>query len=82
MTRVTEHTARADFWRSWLCRKLPAELASEVSAISEREHALTVFASSAAWSARLRYALAELEGEMRAAAPGLMSIAVRVRPPA
>jgi len=81
MTRVTEHSARADFWRAFLCRTLPAELAAQVSAVSERGPALTVFASSAAWSARLRYALAELEGQMRDAAPGLTSVAVRVRPP-
>jgi hypothetical protein len=82
MTRVTEQAERQQFWRSWLCRKLPAELALQVAAVSERGQVLTVFASSAAWSARLRYALAELEGEMRSEAPALVSVAVRVRPSA
>ena len=80
MTRVTEQAARQDFWGAWLCRHLPAQLAAQISAVVERDHTLVIFASSAAWSARLRYAVTEVEAQMRAAAPKLAAISVRVRP--
>jgi len=41
---------------------------------------LPIFAETAAWSARLRYAILELEREIRAAAPALTDIEVRVLP--
>jgi len=80
MTRITEQAARQQFWHAWLCRNLPAELAAQITAVSERGGVLTIFAHSAVWSARLRYALAELQAPLRAAAPQLSSISVRVRP--
>jgi hypothetical protein len=39
-----------------------------------------IFAESAPWSARLRYAVLELEAAIRAADPELTDIAVRVLP--
>jgi len=45
-----------------------------------RGHALVISAASAAWCARLRYALQELDPQIRAAAPQLTAIAVRVQP--
>jgi hypothetical protein len=41
---------------------------------------LVIFAESAAWSARLRFAVQELEPEILAAAVGLKEVQVRVRP--
>jgi hypothetical protein len=81
MTRVTDQAARQSFWGEWLCHHLPQELHAQLSGVVERDTTLVIFASSAAWSARLRYALTELEPQIRAAAPALASIAVRVRPP-
>ena len=80
LTRVTDQAARAGFWEGWLCRHLPADLAEHVSGVVEREGQLVIFADSAAWCARLRYALQELEPQIRAASTDLSAIRVRVRP--
>ncbi|HVY79772.1 MAG TPA: hypothetical protein VG994_02225 [Steroidobacteraceae bacterium] len=39
-----------------------------------------IFAESAAWSARLRYAIAELDADIRRANPAIRSVSVRVLP--
>jgi hypothetical protein len=80
LTRVTDQAARASFWSGWLCRHLPTDLAARVSGVIERDDALVIFAASAAWCARLRYALQELEPQIRADFPALTAINVRVRP--
>jgi hypothetical protein len=46
----------------------------------QRDRQLVIYAQSAPWSARLRYALLELEPAIRAADPELTDIAVRVLP--
>jgi len=80
LTRVTAQVARADFWRAWLAAHLPEPLYARVTGVAEHNDTLTVFATSAAWSARLHYVLLELEGELRGAAPGLTAVKVRVLP--
>jgi hypothetical protein len=80
LTRVSNQAARQDFWRGWLAAHLPAELFPHLSGIVERDDTLVIFAESAAWSARLRYAIQELEEELRRAQSGIQQIAVRVRP--
>jgi hypothetical protein len=80
LTRVTAQVARADFWHTWLAAHLPAALAARITGIAEHNGTLVVFATSAAWSARLRYVLLELETELRAAAPELGAVRVRVLP--
>ena len=82
LTRVTDQAARASFWSSWLCRHLPTDLAPRVSGVVERDGRLVIFAASAGWCTRLRYALKELEPQLRAAFPELAAISVRVRPAA
>jgi hypothetical protein len=52
----------------------------KVSGISEHDGTLVIFAETAAWSARLRYAVLELEHELRAADPELIAVKVRVLP--
>ncbi|HEY2340539.1 MAG TPA: DciA family protein [Steroidobacteraceae bacterium] len=59
---------------------LPIELRARVSGITERAGTLVIFAESAAWSARLRYAVLELEHEIRAADPAVTEVKVRVLP--
>ncbi|HWZ61579.1 MAG TPA: hypothetical protein VNX02_01045 [Steroidobacteraceae bacterium] len=78
--RVTTHTRRADFWSDWLSAHLPAQIRPRLSGVIERDGTLVIFAESAAWSARMRYSVLELEAEIRAAAVGLTAIEVRVRP--
>jgi hypothetical protein len=80
LTRVTAQAARQNFWNCWLSERLPAQLCPKVSGITERHGTLVIFAESAAWSARLRFAVLELEREIRAADPGLTDIEVRVLP--
>jgi hypothetical protein len=80
LTRVTDQAARANFWNEWLSQRLPAEVRPRISGVVEREGVLVIFAESAAWSARLRYAVQELDAEFRTAAEGIASVVVRVRP--
>jgi hypothetical protein len=80
MKHVTEQATRERFWKAWLSRHIPAPLSERICAIIEREGALTIFAESSAWSARLRFAVLELEREMRAADPTLAAVRVRVLP--
>jgi hypothetical protein len=80
LTRVTDQAAHEGFWSDWLCRHLPTEIGAQIRAVVERDGTLVIFAASAAWCARLRYALQELDPQIRAAAPQLTTIAVRVQP--
>jgi len=80
LTRVTAQAARQNFWNCWLSERLPAQLRAKVSGIAERGGTLVIFAETAAWSARLRFAVLELEREIRSADPDLTDIEVRVLP--
>ena len=77
---IRRQTGREAFWRDFLTARLEADLLAQVTQIVEREGALTVYAQSAAWSARLRFAMAELWGEAQAASPGLTRCSVKVQP--
>jgi hypothetical protein len=80
LKRVTDQAVRQSFWNGWLCGHIPAAMRTKISGVAERDGTLVIFAESAAWSARLRYAVHELEGEIRAANPKLTEIEVRVLP--
>jgi len=80
LTRLTDQTARQAFWRGWLEKHLPADLMRRLSGVVERDQTLVIFAESAAWSARLRYAIQELEPEIRDCEPAIAHVAVRVLP--
>ncbi len=80
LTRITDQAAREGFWSGWLCRNLPTEIGARICGVVERDGTLVIFAASAAWCARLRYAVQELEPQIRATAPQLTAIAVRVQP--
>ncbi len=71
------HHAR---WRSWLAGQLPAELMARVTGVVERDGELVIFTESASWGVRLRYVTAELEAQLRTAAPSLTRVVVRVLP--
>lgn len=59
-------------------------LANKVNRCSLDSGRITVIAESSAWGARLRFALAEIEPELRAQltplCPGFREVIVRVRP--
>jgi len=78
--RVTHQAARAGFWTEWLSRHLPPQLRTRISGVIERDGTLVICAESAAWSARLRYSIQELEPQIRAAAAGVTEVQVRVLP--
>jgi predicted nucleic acid-binding Zn ribbon protein len=80
LTRVTDQAARQTFWRRWLGAHLPAEMAEKLTGVVEREGVLVIFAESSAWSARLRYAVQEIEAQIRASSPGVTEVSVRVLP--
>jgi hypothetical protein len=80
LTRVTEAASRQNYWGNWLSQHLPAEIHARISGVTEQRGTLVVFAESAAWSARLRYAVLELEPDIRAAGPEVTNVEVRVLP--
>jgi hypothetical protein len=80
LTRVTDQAARQSSWRQWLAAHLPEDLMTRLSGVVERDGTLVLFAESAAWSARLRYALQEIDAPLRAAHPRIAEIKVRVLP--
>lgn len=79
---IARQADRGVFWRGFLAERLPAELLAQVTQIVERDGALSVYAASAAWSARLRFALAEHWPAAREACPALKRWSVRVQPAA
>jgi len=74
------HSAQAD-WLIWLQAQLPAELRAAAVNVIPKGRELVVMSRSAAWSTRLRYALAAVEPQIRARSPGIAKLTVRVAPP-
>lgn len=71
-----------DDLRASLERVLPGELSTHIAALTVRDGRLVVYVESAAWSARLRYALAEHWPAVQYAQPELREWAVKVQPAA
>ncbi len=67
-------------WVTWLKDALPEELRGALVNVVQKREELTVLAVSAAWSARLRYALDALEGKIRERAPTIVRVKVKVAP--
>jgi hypothetical protein len=78
--RVAEQRQSQSDWKQWLSSKLPAALAARITGAVENAENLVIFAESSAWSARLRYAIVELDGAIRSANPAIRNISVRVMP--
>src|SRR5215475_2030168 len=69
LTRLQIQADRQSFWTEWLTQQLPAELTSRLSGVVERDDTLVIFTESAAWSARLRYLMQELQGLVKQTQP-------------
>ena len=69
-------------WLDWLRAALPDELRAAVINVIRKGDELTVLAASAAWSARLRFAVAALAPGIQARAPEVCKVKVRVAPSA
>jgi hypothetical protein len=80
LTRVADQADRQSFWRQWLAQQLPAELTSHLSGVVERDATLIIFTESAAWSARLRYLMLEMQARVKEAQPTIQHVSVRVMP--
>jgi len=77
---VAEQRQAQEGWREWLRNKLPAHIETRVTGVVEREGTLTVFAETAAWSARLRLEIAELETQIRERNADVVKLVVKVMP--
>jgi hypothetical protein len=66
--------------RKWLENKLPDGLAVRLSGVVERDDTLVIFTESAVWSARVRYAVAEIEPDLLREFPQVSVVTVRVMP--
>lgn len=77
---VAEHRQVQFEWRKWLENKLPEALRAHVTGVAAKPDALVVFAASSAWSARLRFALVELEPAIKKENGAIRSVSVRVMP--
>jgi len=80
LASIADQASRQQYWRNWFTLRLPAQLQGRLTGIVESGGELVLFAASAGWGVRLRYAIAELESELRAAHPKIERIAVRVLP--
>jgi len=79
--RLRQATAAQEDWLAWVRARLPPELAAAVVQAIPKGDQLVLRCSSAAWSARLRYALEPLAAELAAGSSPLKDFAVRVAPP-
>jgi hypothetical protein len=80
LARLSGEAAQQARWNAWLGAHLPSNITRSISGVHERDGVLVVFAESAAWSARLRFALVELEPALKHEHPQITSTEVRVLP--
>ena len=80
LARLSDQAARQGAWLSWLDAHLPNTARAQVSGVVERYDTLVIFTASAAWSARVCFAVAEIEAELLRAHPGIAAVEVRVLP--
>ena len=80
LQRLSQQSARQELWRAWLHEHLPEEARTHVSGIVERHDTLVIFTRSAAWCARVRFAVAEIEEALKRAHPKIARVEVRVLP--
>jgi hypothetical protein len=80
LQRLSQQAARQELWRAWLDTHLPQEARAQVSGVVERRDTLVIFTRSAAWSARVRFAVADIEAALKRAHPEIARVEVRVLP--
>lgn len=72
--------AETSEWQVAVMKALGPDLANKVNACSLESGKITVVVESAAWAARMRFALADVEEEIRRQVPDCRELTVRVRP--
>jgi hypothetical protein len=87
LARLTAAIPAQQSWLEWLRAQLPPELAPHLVHVVPRSAAgaaqgteLVIFADSAAWGTRLRYALATLEAPLRERDATVAGWLVRIAP--
>ena len=67
-------------WLERVAGLLPEELRASVVNVVQRGGQLTLLTSSAAWSSRVRFALATIEPQLLVGSPDIVKVVVRVSP--
>lgn len=67
-------------WQVAVMKALGPSLANKVNRCTLDSGRITVVAESPAWAARMRFALAEVEPQLRSLTPDFRELLVRVRP--
>jgi hypothetical protein len=67
-------------WLPWVQRELPEELGTHVTGVTEQSGELVIFAESAVWGVRLRYAAPQLLSAINAQQANIVGVKVRVVP--
>jgi predicted nucleic acid-binding Zn ribbon protein len=73
-------TPETSEWHVAVMKALGPALANKVNRCSLDGGTITVVAESSAWAARIRFALAEAETQIKQKTPGFREFIVRVRP--
>jgi hypothetical protein len=79
LSRLLDSIPAQQSWAEWLRGALAAELAGHIVSAVPKNAELVVFADSAAWGARLRYALAAMRADIAARDPAISRTTVRVQ---
>ncbi len=77
---IARFADQQNHWTKRLESALDPALAQRITGTGFEAGTLTVYVESAAWSARLRYALAECLPQLQATDEGLTNVSVRLRP--
>ena len=67
-------------WLQWVKRELPEELAAHVTGVTEQSGELVIFAESAAWGVRVRYAAPQLLDVLGSQSANIVGVRIRVVP--
>ena len=78
--QAREFVRRQDDWGSFFAGRLDPMLLEAIGHYVEKDGTLTIFVNSAAWAARLRFALPELWSAAREFRPGTERWTVKIQP--
>jgi len=79
---IDTYIKQQDFWFVFFKSHLAPDLHAQITHSVEKNTSLTVFTTTPAWAARLKFALAEQLKEAQIARPQLLKWTVRVQPAA
>jgi hypothetical protein len=77
---ILRRSGRQQDLQKWLESQLPEGLRACLTGVVEKDGNLVVFTQSSAWCARVRYALADMDTQLRTVRPQLGAVVVRVMP--